>query len=249
MNNIWDPYLTDRDRKVAEVSGYGARSGLGKRPAILVIDTIINFAGTEPLPLFESMKQWRNSCGEEAWAAAQEISRILDVGRQISVPIFYSTNETPRRDGLDSGRWRSKNSRRMEDASHDRSAGNEILPVIAPQAGDFVIRKTKPSVFFGTPLSALLNDLDVDTLICCGGTTSGCVRATVLDAFSANFYVGVPQEACFDRSQASHAINLFDLDQKYADVMTTDAVISYLQGLEKGYLDSRIEAAARESTR
>ncbi len=81
---------------------------------------------------------------------------------------------------------------------------------IAPQRGDVVIAKAKPSAFFGTPLLSYLIAWQVDTLLVAGGT-SGCVRATVVDAFSYNFLVSVVAEACFDRGQASHAINLFDM--------------------------------------
>ena len=246
---IWDRYLTERDREVAARSGYGARGGLGRRPALLVIDANVNFCGDRPEPLFASMERWRNSCGQAAWGAAGEIARLLDAARTAEIPVLYSTNQTPRADGLDSGRWRSKNSRRMEDATATRCNGNDIIAPIAPQPRDLVIRKTKPSVFFGTPLLSLLVDFGVDSLLCCGGTTSGCVRATVVDAFSNNFHVGVVQEACFDRTEASHAINLFDLDQKYADVMSADTALAYLKGLPARPLAPRFPPVATQEPR
>jgi maleamate amidohydrolase len=103
---------------------------------------------------------------------------------------------------------------------------------IAPSAQDIVIYKHKPSAFSGTPLSGFLNDLGADSLLVTGTTTSGCVRASVIDAFSNNYRVAVVEEGCFDRSQASHAINLCDMHAKYADVVTTEDALSYVDGLD-----------------
>ena len=83
-----------------------------------------------------------------------------------------------------------------------------------------MVRKQKPSAFFGTPLQSYLNLLGADSLVVTGGTTSGCVRATVVDAFSANYRVAVVAEACFDRVQSSHALSLADMHAKYADVVS-----------------------------
>ena len=97
-----------------------------------------------------------------------------------------------------------------------------------------VIRKDKPSVFFGTPLMSYLHELQVDTLLVTGTTTSGCVRATVVDAFSYNFKVVVVEECVFDRGQASHQVNLFDMQAKYADVVSLEDALRYLDKLPHG---------------
>src|SRR5690606_29047310 len=102
---------------------------------------------------------------------------------------------------------------------------------ISPSSADIVIRKTKPSAFFGTPLVASLIDCHVDTVIIVGGTTSGCVRASVIDAFSYGFSVLVVEEAVFDRGSLSHCVNLFDMDQKYANVLTQADIFEYLDSL------------------
>ena len=115
--------------------------------------------------------------------------------------------------------------------------GNDIIPPIAPHAIDVVIAKNKPSVFFGTLLAAYLVDLQADSLIVCGSTTSGCIRATVIDGFSYNYRMSVVEECTFDRSEASHAINLFDMHQKYADVVALDQVLAYLDQLPEGLFD------------
>jgi nicotinamidase-related amidase len=150
----------------------------------------------------------------------------------MSVPIFYSTAPS-RQTVLTAGRWHGKNSRGTEDFHSQAQDGNEIVHEIAPQDGDIVILKDKPSVFFGTPLMSYLHELQVDTLLVAGTTTSGCVRATVVDAFSYNFKVAVVEECVFDRGQTSHKVNLFDMQAKYADVVPLEAALSYLDELSR----------------
>jgi nicotinamidase-related amidase len=117
----------------------------------------------------------------------------------------------------------------------DKCHGNDIMDEIVPSAQDIVIRKIKPSAFYGTPLQAFLNDLGADSLVVTGTTTSGCVRASVLDAFSNNIRVVIAEEACFDRSQASHAINLCDMHAKYADVVPVDEALDYIDTIDAEY--------------
>jgi maleamate amidohydrolase len=100
-----------------------------------------------------------------------------------------------------------------------------------PQPGDVVITKQRASVFFGTPLVAHLTQLGVRTVIICGESTSGCVRASAVDAYSHGFHVVLVEECCFDRSLLSHKVNLFDLHHKYADVMKIDEVVAHLDAM------------------
>lgn len=232
---LWMKYLTARDHQVLAASGYGARMGFGQRPALMIVDVNYNFTGDEPKPILESIRRWRNSCGEEAWVAIQVVRRLLAACRAKGVPVFYSTNSR-RADGFDAGSWRWKNSRELEDIQQE-IRGNEIVAEIAPQPQDVVIWKTKPSAFFGTPLLSFLIDLKVDSLLICGVSTSGCVRATVIDAFSQNLRCAVVADACFDRLEVSHAINLADMHAKYADVISSDEAIAFLGGLKAGMFD------------
>jgi len=227
---IWMKYLTARDREVLEASGYGARMGFGQRPALLIVDVNYNFTGDHPQPILESIRRWRNSCGEEAWVAIRVIRRLIDACHGRGVPVFYSTN-TRRPDGFDAGSWRWKNARELENVEQEID-GNEIVKEVAPEPRDVVIRKTKPSAFFGTPLLSFLIDLKVDSLLVCGVSTSGCVRATVIDAFSQNLRCAVVADACFDRLEVSHAINLADMHAKYADVIPSDEALAFLGRLE-----------------
>ncbi len=107
----------------------------------------------------------------------------------------------------------------------------DIVDELAPIDGEVVLRKTGPSAFWGTPIVGLLNGLGIDTLVVAGESTSGCVRATVVDGKAYRYRMLVPEECVFDRHEAPHAINLFDLDQKYADVVPLVEVLAYLRSV------------------
>jgi len=235
---IWNRFLTERDKVVLATSGYGARGGLGKRPALLVIDVNWAFCGDRPEPILDSIKRWRNSCGEDAWVAVPYIRSLIDKCHEKGVPVIYTTG-VRREDNWDSGSWRWKNSRGEEDRHTvvTNLDGNEIVTPIAPGPQDIVVLKQKPSGFFGTNMVSYLTLLGCDSVIVSGTTTSGCVRATVLDAFSLNYRIAVVEEGCFDRSQASHAINLCDMNAKYADVVKTAEALAFLHTLPSGMYD------------
>jgi maleamate amidohydrolase len=238
---VWDRFLTERDKQVFQASGYGARAGFGQRPALMVIDVSTNFTGERPQPILEMIKTWHNACGEEGWVAIGHIKRLLAACRAKQLPVIYTTGER-RGDGADLGAWGLKNARFLEDYEREER-GNAIVPDVAPQPGELVLKKQKPSAFFGTPLMSHLVELKVDTLLVTGVSTSGCVRASVIDAFSYNYRVAVVEEGCYDRSQASHAINLCDMNAKYADVVKVDEAIQYVQRLPDGLYRSTAKAA------
>lgn len=229
---VWDDFVTEQDKAVFEAAGYGQKGPLGTRPALLIVDVNYNFVGDRPEPILESIKRFRNSCGEIGWAAIPYIRDLLETARAAHLPVIYSTGER-RFDGRDSGRWAAKNTRVGEASDLEGHMGVQILKDIEPKDEDLVISKKKPSVFFGTPLMSYLNDWDIDTLLVCGTTTSGCVRGTVIDAFSYNFAVAVVEEGTFDRGQASHAINLWDMNAKYANIISIVEAKDYIAGLPK----------------
>lgn len=226
---MWDTFLTERDHAVYATAGYGSSLGFGARPAVVIIDVNYDFVGHEPAPILESAKIWRNSCGEEGWAGVRSTVELLAAARDRNLPIFYSTSMEERPDALGRGLWRS--SRNGELAGVPGFVGGDIVAEIAPQERDVVLRKSKPSAFFGTGLLHYLLELKVDTLLVTGTTTSGCVRATVIDGFSHNFNVAVVEECTFDRGEASHAINLFDMNAKYADVVSLAETVQYIDKL------------------
>jgi nicotinamidase-related amidase len=227
---IWDDFLTERDKQVYAQSGYGKRGGFGKRPALFIIDVQYNFCGEMPEDILEGLKTYRTHCGKEAWEAVEHIVPLLHKAREKQIPVFY-TESARRPDMVDSGVQVGKNHRAHEKTVLEGTRATQTLEVLAPRPQDILIGKRKPSSFFGTIFMSQLNFFDVDTLILTGCTTSGCLRATAVDAYSYNFKVIVPEETAFDRFQASHAMSLFDLNCKYADVIPTAEVQSYLNGM------------------
>lgn len=222
--------LPARDREVMALSGYGAVMGLGERPALLIVDATYGFCGDRPEPVLKSIERWPNSCGEEAWRALAQIERLLLLFRKRRLPVFY-TRGSYRQDKWDMGSWLWKHARsRPHEAPPSMSVHHhdDIVDAIAPQDNEIVIGKQKPSAFFGTPLQSYLTLTQTDTLVVAGGSTSGCVRATVVDGFSANYRVAVAADACFDRLQSSHAMSLLDMHAKYADVMSTGELLERL---------------------
>jgi maleamate amidohydrolase len=226
MPPTWREVIPAEDRNVYEAAGYGRRGTLGDSPALLVIDVTYGFIGREPLPILESIAKYPNSCGQAGWDALPHIGSVLDAARARNVPVYYTAGVTDFA-VQHAGRWRDKHPKTLEQP-HD---AQEIPAEIAPRDGDVVIPKTKPSPFFGTPLLASLIDRRIDTLLVTGCTTSGCVRAAVVDAFSNGFSCAVLEEAVFDRAYFNHAVNLFDLDQKYSDVIPTAEAVAYLRDL------------------
>lgn len=237
---VWDPYLTERDRRVFAGTGHGREAGFGRRPVVMVVDVNYFFCGDVREPIEDSIKRWRNGCGEEGWAAADRIAELLVVAHGRGIPVIYSTGLERRPDGWGRGRWGDKNSRKDPAAVEAAAYANTILPVVAPLPQDIVVRKAKPSVFFGTLLQSYLVDLAADTIIVTGGVTSGCVRQTVVDGFSLNYRMAVVEECVFDRGEASHALNLFDLHAKYADVVSLAAATGYLSSLPAGLFDEQM---------
>ena len=239
---VWDKYLTERDKAVHGLSGFSARTGFGKRPAVLIVDVNYAFTGDVDEPIETSVKKWRASCGHIGWEAIPHIQTLLGAARASRVPVFFSTGTDPRADQFDRGAWTHKNRRSSEDTTIkvEGLRGNDIVHEIAPLPHEIVIEKLKPSPFFGTPLPGFLIDLGVDTLLICGTTTSGCVRAAVIDAFSYNYRIAIVEECTFDRFESSHALNLFDMNAKYADVIGVDEAADYLSGVQHGLYDEKI---------
>jgi nicotinamidase-related amidase len=235
---IWNRFLTERDKAVFAASGYGTRGGFGKRPALVVIDVSWGFCGDRSEPILESIKRWRNSCGEDAWIAMPHIRALIDKAHEKGLPVIYTTGFA-RDEGWDAGSWAWKNARSTDDVQRPPANRdpNEIVDAIAPGEQDIVVYKQKPSGFFGSNLASYLTLLGCDSIVTVGTTTSGCVRATVIDAFSLNYRVAVVEEACFDRSQASHALSLCDMNAKYADVIRTDEALAFFETLAPGMFE------------
>lgn len=230
---IWDDVISEQEKMIFQKAGFGARQGFGKCPALLIIDVKYNFVGDRPEPILQSIERFPKSCGDRGWIAVGKIKELLATARRNRIAVFY-TGGGLRADGLDVGKWATKNIRTLEPPGLAGNIGTEIVGDIAPLPSEIVISKKKPSAFFGTPLISYLTALHIDTLIITGTTTSGCVRATAIDSFSYNLNTVVVEECVFDRGITSHKVTLFDLSAKYADVVKLREVQEYFDKIGEG---------------
>jgi nicotinamidase-related amidase len=230
---IWDGLLTPDEQLVFNT--FVRPKPLGTRPAVLVVDVNYAFVGVRPQAIVDSVKDYRTSCGERGWRGVANISLLLEVARASGIPVMYTTGINSTRRGAHwANRARAEDSLDLLSADEREHAriGNCIVDEIAPRPGDVVIEKRGASAFFGTPLVSYLNELDVDTVIVAGTTTSGCVRASVVDAACHNYYVGIVEDCCFDRFDISHRVSLMDMHAKYGQVICLSAAQDYLRSAD-----------------
>jgi maleamate amidohydrolase len=222
---VWKDLIPADEIRAYEAAGFGRPTGLGKRPALLIIDVQYRTVGSTPLPFWESIKEFPTSCGQPGWDAVARIARLLPLFRERGCPVIYPY--VAPKEAFDTGRLAAKVPALMGVAAK----GYEFVPEVAPQAGDILLPKRHPSAFFGTPLVSYLVERWIDTLVVTGCTTSGCVRGSVVDGFAYNYRVLVPHDAVYDRSHTSHLANLFDMNAKYADVMSTEEALAALAAI------------------
>jgi maleamate amidohydrolase len=166
-------------------------------------------------------------------AALRGIAQLLHIVRPIGIPVCF-TKMVPFRNRTEAGRWYDSRPGIFGDADDPAAHESaEIPPEIAPRAEEPVIVKGKPSAFFGTQLHSMLTFHNVDTLIITGMVTSGCVRATVDDAFAHDYRVIIPEECVADRAEVPHRVNLFDMEMISADVMPLDEVLKHLREVDR----------------
>jgi len=225
MSNPWDGIVTAEEQRAYRAAGFGRRSGLGQRPALLIIDVQYRTTGTTPAPFWDAIKEFPTACGQVGWDAVANIAQLLALFRQKGWPVLYPYVSP--KESFDKGRLAEKVPALMTVAPR----GYDFVAEVAPREGDVLLPKKHPSAFFGTPLASYLIDKGADTVVVTGCTTSGCVRGSVVDAFAYNFRVAVPHDAVYDRSATSHAVNLFDMSEKYADVTDTTTLLAALAAI------------------
>jgi nicotinamidase-related amidase len=218
------PFLSGEELARLDRAGFGQAIGVGRRAAMVVIDAqrymVAPDAGQDPA--------FPSSCGDTGRAALARLAWLLPELRRRRVPVFYTRFELAP-DGSDIGVYGRK--RPLLETGNwclAGSTGAEIHPAVAPAAGDIQFVKKKPSAFHGTPLTALLVDRGIDTVLLSGGSTSNCVRATAIDAVSFNYRTVVVEDCVFDRLAISHQVALFDLERQAADVLDAGATLAAL---------------------
>ncbi|MDR7418889.1 MAG: isochorismatase family protein [Armatimonadota bacterium] len=226
MERWWERVFDEEERAAYATMRKGAVLPRGERPALLVIDVTRAFCGERGQTLEDAQRVWPTACGPVAWEAMPHLAALIDAARGHGVPVVYTTGQ-PGADRLFGGTVKGEDGPM---GSPMAWPGAQQIPAeIAPRDGELVLAKPKASAFFATPLLAYLHRLATDSLIVCGTTTSGCVRATVVDGFSWGYPVFVVEEATFDRSRLSHAVNLFEMHAKYADVITVADVMEWMR--------------------
>ncbi|MDB5794009.1 MAG: hydrolase [Noviherbaspirillum sp.] len=211
---IWDDVLNEKDRQMFAKAKMGGRGKFGEKPALVIVDMTYGFADS----------RFRLGNSEMGYPAVDATAKLLQKAREKSVPTFFTKGVTEA-NGPGNGLWKGGGEGKSD-------MENTIVETITPAANEIVIEKRRPSGFFGTNLVDMLIYHRVDTVIVTGLTTSGCVRATVVDAFSYNYRVVVPQECVGDRSEISHKVSLMDINMKYGDVLPLEQVIGWLDNYQ-----------------
>jgi nicotinamidase-related amidase len=223
----WDGIVSQQEQDQYLKSGFNRVPVIGAKAALLVVDMQYRMMGSRPMPIDEAIAEYPTSCGEAGWAAVAPIVRMRKFFRERDWPVIYLTLGTRRAFNRITKPERSGATLGMVDRAQSpgTAKGFQIVDPLLPAPHETVICKYGPSGFFGTPLSSLLIDEGVDTVCVVGSTTSGCVRATVVDAFSYGLSVVVPAEGVFDRSALSHGVSLFDMATRYAHVVAMDDML------------------------
>jgi nicotinamidase-related amidase len=226
MGADWRRHLTDEDRAVLAAGGFAAASWTGDRPGLLIVDAQYGFVGLDA-PILDSVRVYPTSVGERAWRAVERIAELLDRARGAGVPIVFSQSGVPPGEiGFDP--FAAKVGAVRAPGPTAPWPAYDLVAPLAPRPGEPVIRKRCASAFFGSMLASVLRHLRVESLVVCGVTTSGCVRATVVDAASHGFPVTLVADACADRVPLSHDVALLDVDGRYGDVVAAAAAAGRL---------------------
>ena len=205
--------MTLSELEIYQKQGFGNSSGIGQRPAVLIVDFVNGFANPDQFG------------GGNITEAIENTQGLLAEARSLGLPIAF-TRVVYADDGSDAGVFTLKAPTLKQ--LTEGAFGSQIVDQLKPWHGEYIVRKTQPSAFFGTNLAAWYISKGVDTVIVTGCTTSGCVRASVIDSMSYNFRTVVASDCVGDRALGPHEANLFDMEQKYADLMTFSEIIAVL---------------------
>jgi maleamate amidohydrolase len=199
--------------EIYQRQGFGHTTGIGQRCCLLMVDFVNSFVDPQQLG------------GPAIQDAVVATVPLLQAFRSWGLPVVH-TRVVFESDGSDRNLFATRV--KALQALTEHAAGSQIVPELAPLPSEWVVRKQGASAFFNTALADRLHFHQVDTLVVTGCTTSGCVRATVVDAVQHNFRSVVVSDGVGDRALAPHEANLFDMRQKYADIMTRDELMSHL---------------------
>ena len=205
---VWDQYIDEPFR--SRVSEQENPPEINQNSALIVIDlyNLVYEGGDRPVT--ELINQFPASCGEYAYRAIEPINNLITLFRDRGLPICFSTKDFERSQRSGNATHRSRN--------EPKSGDYEIYHAVDFRATDNLIKKLRASVFFDTDLQNTLQANKTRDIFIAGESTSGCVRASVIDAFSFGYRICVVEDCVFDQNIVSHAVNLYDMQHKYAQV-------------------------------
>jgi maleamate amidohydrolase len=224
-DHCWKDVVSSEDMEL--YSNYARETFVGPRPALLAIDLYSIVYRGGPHSPYELQKDYPNSCGIYGHEAIEPTQRLLAAARLAGVPILFGTKDVADHSRPANAISTKRTQLPVKPGDFDVYEAFEVKP------HDVIIRKQRASMFQGTPLLSHLNIMGISSLIVCGEVTSGCIRASVVDGFSAGFHVSIVEECTFDRAPLMHKVNLFDMHHKYADVMHLDDVLEHFSGMRK----------------
>lgn len=227
---VWDRFLTVADRAHLARAEPKRPYGFGDKTALISVDNCRAAIGDARRPMLDSMTEWPSNTGLAGWVALDRIAELLAAVRDAGVPVIHVTGTAVIHSRI--GGWLARRGEVAGDPeARDRHRRcYDIVDQASPLSGELVLAKTGPSAFFGTPLLAHLIGERIDTLLVVGQAVSGCVRATVVDGCSNRLRMLVVEECVYDRHEATRAMNLFDIDQKYGDVISFTAAMEWVAG-------------------
>lgn len=223
LRHVWDG-LVDEDMRLI-YRAYHRRLGIKGRAAVVAIDLYNKVFEGGAVPPADLQDTYPSSCGAFAHAAVEPIAGVMNAARRVGIPLVHITANV-------SGTQVVATNRRVGGLdSAGRSDQWDFHPALVPEGDELVVVKERASAFYGTQLVPELVSRGIDTVVVVGESTSGCVRASVVDAYSHGFHVVVVEDGVFDRSWLNHQVNLFDLHHKYADVLDARTVTRLFEEL------------------
>ena len=221
--HVWEDLINDEIREISPY--YGGFAGLGERPALLCIDNYNAVFGDRAEPLKDAIKRFPSTCGPSAWAAIEPTKKLMAAARTAGIPVLHTTR-AELEPTFGPGIYSTKRERLR---NNETEWNYSLFSQLAALDTEVVIPKPRASAFFGTALGARLTQLRADSIIVCGNSTSGCIRATSIDSFSYRYRTIVPEDCVGDIEEQPHKDNLRDLGRRYVDVSDVETVLAYLE--------------------
>lgn len=227
LSRAWRRRLSPTDLQVVDRAGYGRTIEPGARPALIVVDFQYAYVGDDK-PILDQIEEWPTAGGQGAWDALRRAMPVLEAARAAGAPIVFSRIGYDH-DDTTTNTFASKRGSAVTFALGHR--GTELVETLGRRDGEVLLTKTAASVFYGTQMDQFLEDRHVDTLLVCGLSTSGCVRATVVDGAARGYRMITVADCVADRIVASHETALFDIWLKYGSLLSSDAAVAYLSSV------------------